>query len=81
MSVVIGTASKEEGRFPGGVTEMFASKLNLKGDDLHFGQIITACYVIFIVFIPFFFPGVDCWPLPRCGWADRKSSPICGLSG
>ncbi|WP_025902779.1 HXXEE domain-containing protein [Tatumella sp. UCD-D_suzukii] len=48
----------EEGRFPGGFTEMIASQLNFKGDDLHFGQIITSCYVIFIVFIPFFFPGV-----------------------
>lgn len=37
---------------------MIASQLNFKGDDLHFGQIITSCYAIFIVFIPFFFPGV-----------------------
>ena len=37
---------------------MIASKLNFKGDDLHFGLIITACYVIFIVFIPLFLPDV-----------------------
>lgn len=48
----------EEGRFPGGFTEMIAEKLHFKPDDLHFGQIITSCYVIFIVFIPLLFPGV-----------------------
>lgn len=48
----------EEGRFPGGFTEMIAEKLNFKADDIHFGQIITSCYVVFIVFIPLFFPHV-----------------------
>ncbi|EKN4012784.1 TPA: HXXEE domain-containing protein [Klebsiella pneumoniae] len=48
----------EEGRFPGGFTEMIAEKLNFKADDIHFGQIITSCYVVFIVFVPLFFPHV-----------------------
>ncbi|WP_373239761.1 HXXEE domain-containing protein [Kluyvera ascorbata] len=48
----------EEGRFPGGFTEMIAEKLNFKADDIHFGQIITSCYVVFIVFVPLLFPHV-----------------------
>lgn len=72
----------EEGRFPGGGgTEMIASQLNFKGDDLHFGQIITSCYVIFIVFIPFFFPEVLFLAIDPYCRTYRKSSPIFWLSG
>lgn len=48
----------EEGYFPGGFTEMIAEKLGFKGENLHFGQIVTSCYVLYLVFIPFFFPTV-----------------------
>lgn len=48
----------EEGHFPGGFTEMIAEKLDFKSKDIHFGQIITSCYVVFIVFIPLLFPHV-----------------------
>ncbi|HHD7473682.1 TPA: hypothetical protein ACOVJJ_004970 [Klebsiella oxytoca] len=37
---------------------MIAEKLNFKTDDIHFGQIITSCYVVFIVFISLLFPHV-----------------------
>ncbi|HBC1012794.1 TPA: HXXEE domain-containing protein [Escherichia coli] len=48
----------EEGRFPRGFTELIAEKLGFKADNLHFGQIVTSCYVIYLVFVPLFFPNV-----------------------
>lgn len=48
----------EEGRFPGGFTTMITRKLNFTQRDPHFGELITAAYVLFITFVPLFFPDV-----------------------
>jgi len=48
----------EEGRFPGGFTDMITRKLNFTQRDPHFGEIITVSYVLFLTFIPLFFPNV-----------------------
>ena len=48
----------EEGRFPGGFTEMITRKLDFTQRDPHFGELITADYVLFITFISLFFPNV-----------------------
>jgi len=48
----------EEGRFPGGFTKMITRKLNFTQSDPHFGEIITASYVLFLTFIPLFFSNV-----------------------
>ncbi|HKU24603.1 MAG TPA: HXXEE domain-containing protein [Candidatus Sulfotelmatobacter sp.] len=46
----------EEGRIPGGFVEMVAEHLHFTGKDLHFGEAITAAYVLIIAFVPLFFP-------------------------
>ena len=48
----------EEGRFPGGFTEMITRKLDFTQRDPHFGEFITADYVLIITFVPLFFPKV-----------------------
>lgn len=46
----------EEGKFPGGFTDMITAKFNFTAKNQHFGESITTIYVLFITFIPFFFP-------------------------
>jgi hypothetical protein len=48
----------EEGRFPGGFTDLITSKLNFTASNPHFGEMITAAYVLAIAFVPLFFPKV-----------------------
>lgn len=48
----------EEGRFPGGFTQMITRKLNFTQINPHFGEIVTDVLVLLTVFLPFFFPHV-----------------------
>ncbi|MDD4169492.1 MAG: HXXEE domain-containing protein [Desulfotomaculaceae bacterium] len=48
----------EEGKFPGGFTEMITDKLNFTASNRHFGETVTASYVLFITLVPLFFPKV-----------------------
>ena len=48
----------EEGKFPGGFTELMTSKLDFTQSNPHFGELITEAYVLTITFIPLFFPNV-----------------------
>lgn len=48
----------EEGRFPGGFTRLISEKLNFTQSNPHFGEMVTACYVLAIAFVPLFFPHV-----------------------
>ncbi|MEV7803161.1 HXXEE domain-containing protein [Microbispora sp. NPDC088329] len=48
----------EEGRFPGGFTAMITDKLGFAARSPHFGEIITATYVLFIAFVPLLLPNV-----------------------
>ncbi|WP_232548496.1 HXXEE domain-containing protein [Propioniciclava soli] len=48
----------EEGRFPGGFSEMIARKLNFAAKSRSFGEIVTAALVTVLVIVPWFFPGV-----------------------
>jgi len=48
----------EESRFPGGFTELITRKLDFTQRDPHFGELITADYVLFITFVPLFLPNV-----------------------
>ncbi|HCS63566.1 MAG TPA: hypothetical protein DIW64_05435 [Cellvibrio sp.] len=48
----------EEGRFPGGFTDLITNKLGFTASNPHFGEIITAAYVLGITFIPLFFPRI-----------------------
>ena len=48
----------EEGRFPGGFTDLITSKLNFTASNPHFGEMITAAYVLAFAFVPLFFPKV-----------------------
>jgi hypothetical protein len=48
----------EEGRFPGGFVEMITEHLHFTASSRHFGEIVTAAYVLVIAFVPLFFPRV-----------------------
>lgn len=48
----------EEGKFPGGFTDMITKTLNFTSRNRHFGEIITASYVLLITLVPLFFPKV-----------------------
>ena len=48
----------EEGRFPGGFVELITEHLHFTASSRHFGEIITAAYVLVIAFVPLFFPRV-----------------------
>ena len=48
----------EEGRFPGGFVELITEHLHFTARDRHFGEIVTAAYVLVIAFVPLFFPNV-----------------------
>jgi hypothetical protein len=48
----------EEGKFPGGFTDMITKSLNFTQSNPHFGEDITVIYVLIITFVPLFFPNV-----------------------
>ena len=48
----------EEGRFPGGFVELITEHLHFTASNRHFGEIVTAAYVLVIAFVPLFFPHV-----------------------
>ena len=48
----------EEGKFPGGFTDMVTKSLNFTQINPHFGESITVIYVLIITFVPLFFPTV-----------------------
>ncbi|WP_042662807.1 HXXEE domain-containing protein [Haloferax sp. ATB1] len=48
----------EEGKIPGGFTDLIAEQLDFVSDNQHFGEIITVTYVLFITLVPLFFPQV-----------------------
>ncbi|MFC5835301.1 HXXEE domain-containing protein [Nonomuraea insulae] len=48
----------EEGRFPGGFAAMITDKLGFTARSPHFGEIITATYVLVVAFVPLFLPNV-----------------------
>lgn len=48
----------EEGRYPGGFTDLITSKLNFTQTNPHFGEMVTASYALLITFVPLFFPNV-----------------------
>ena len=48
----------EEGRFPGGFVELITEHLHFTASSRHFGEIVTAAYVLVIAFVPLFFPRV-----------------------
>jgi hypothetical protein len=48
----------EEGRFPRGFVELITEHLNFTASSRHFGEIVTAAYVLVIAFVPLFFPQV-----------------------
>lgn len=48
----------EEGKFPGGFTDMVTKAINFTQINPNFGQGITVTYVLIITFIPLFFPKV-----------------------
>lgn len=48
----------EEGKFPGGFTDMITKSLNFTQSNPHFGEGITILYVLIITFVPLFFPNV-----------------------
>ncbi len=48
----------EEGKFPGGFTEMITETLKFTASNRHFGEIITASYVLLITLVPLLFPNV-----------------------
>ena len=48
----------EEGKLPGGFTQMITDKLNFTAKSPHFGVGITVLYVLIIVSFPFIFPHI-----------------------
>ncbi|MCM3756526.1 HXXEE domain-containing protein [Sporosarcina aquimarina] len=48
----------EEGKYPGGFTEMITKTLNFTARNRHFGEIVTASYALIIILFPLFFPNV-----------------------
>jgi len=48
----------EEGKFPGGFTEMITKTLKFTASSPHFGEIITVSYVLLITLVPLFFSNV-----------------------
>ena len=48
----------EEGRFPGGFTEMITDRLHFTQADPRFGGLVTDVLVLLIGFVPLLFPGV-----------------------
>jgi hypothetical protein len=48
----------EEGRFPGGFVELITEHLHFTAISRHFGEVVTASYVLLIAFVPLFFPRV-----------------------
>lgn len=48
----------EEGKFPGGFTDMVTNALNFTQSNPHFGEGVTVFYVLIITFVPLFFPNV-----------------------
>lgn len=48
----------EEMRFPGGFTEMIASRVNFTAKSKEFGESITMVYVLSIAAVPFLFPHI-----------------------
>ncbi|MFJ4017322.1 HXXEE domain-containing protein [Microbacterium sp. NPDC090014] len=58
MSLAVVLHLWEEGRFPGGFTDLIANKLNFTAKSRHFGEIVTGILVIVVLFIPFFFPQI-----------------------
>lgn len=48
----------EEGRLPGGFTQMVTSKLNFTQKNPHFGEAVTGFYVLLLTFVPIFFPTI-----------------------
>ena len=48
----------EEGKFPGGFTEMITEKLNFTQKDPQFGSFVTVTLVLLIGFVPLFFSNV-----------------------
>jgi hypothetical protein len=42
----------EEGRVPGGFTDMIAARLGFTARSPHFGELITTAYVLFITLVP-----------------------------
>jgi hypothetical protein len=48
----------EEGKYPGGFTEMITDKLNFTQINPKFGELITSILVLIIGFIPFFFSNI-----------------------
>jgi Protein of unknown function with HXXEE motif len=58
MAVAVVLHLWEEGRFPGGFTELISEKLSFTAKSRSFGEIVTGILVIVLVFIPFFFPQI-----------------------
>jgi hypothetical protein len=48
----------EEGRYPGGFTDLVASKLRFTQNNPHFGEMATVGIVLSLTFVPLFFPNV-----------------------
>jgi hypothetical protein len=48
----------EEMRFPGGVPEMAMRPLNFALPDRHAAELIVGAYVLYLSFVPLFFPHV-----------------------
>ena len=48
----------EEGKFPGGFTQMITDKLNFTARSPHFGEGVTVLYVLILVSLPYLFPHV-----------------------
>jgi hypothetical protein len=48
----------EEGKFPGGFTEMITKTLNFTASNRHFGETITAIFVLLFTVVPLIFSNV-----------------------
>jgi hypothetical protein len=48
----------EEGKFPGGFTEMITKTLNFTASNRHFGETITAIFVLLFTIVPLIFSNV-----------------------
>lgn len=48
----------EEGRYPGGFTDLVTSKLKFTQNNPHFGELVTVTIVLLLTFVPLLFPHV-----------------------